>query len=291
MNIFGRSDGKENGAKETEILGAQDIVGVKFPANYRKFISESDGIHFKAQKINILSLKESLEYFKSFREFGITQTWGYFPILDNEDSNPWCLCCKTPISGYIVQLFHDDAAQIKFRSLESFFAAIKASERNDALLLDDLEGDFRTTVHDARDVALGRELLKIPPALGEGDRPDACRFAMWLLGDDQVDEVIPLLDDQDPFIARDTAERLATMQCPKAAEALRANKKSLKEFVAKSAELLRQHDVQAAIENESVIRLTPGNVLLDMKVFYAERKDSDAEQKFIERAKFFVSRK
>jgi hypothetical protein len=290
MNIFGGLFGKNQGAPESKILEAEVATGLRFPANYRKFLLESDGKFFKDQSVKILSLKESLEYFETIREFGLAQTWGYFPIVDNEDSNPWCICCNPPLVGYIVQVLHDDSAQIKFRGIESFFEKIQTSERDDALFLEDLEADFQSTERTSQDVAIAQELVKNASSYKGDDGNDACRFAMWLFGDEQVDQIVPFLEDEDPFIARDASERLKAMQSPKAKEALEVLKKNFADFVERSLVVLHQAGIQAKSENGS-IRLNPYDILLNMEAFYSERKNPGSEQKFIERAKSFIANK
>jgi hypothetical protein len=238
MRILGSLIGKGYGAIESQIIEVQDTTGLAFPDDYRRFIAESDGLLFETQSVKILSLKESLEYFKCLRKFGLTQTWGYFPISDNEDSNPWCICCKEPLAGYIVRVAHDDGAQLKFRSIEALFEGIKSVIEDDILFLDDLDGDFKSKRRTPQDIAAGRQLLSRKDSFSDGDRQDACCFAMWLLAEDQVDEIIPLLDDKDFFVARDARDMLSKMHSSKAKEALRSRKKMLAALVKKSVNLL-----------------------------------------------------
>jgi hypothetical protein len=281
---------KNQGVSEREICDAELATGLKFPSSYREFLSESNGGFFERQLVKILSLKESLKYFNSLRDFGLTRTWGYLPILDAEDSNPWCLCCNSPLAGYIVWVMHDDAAQIKFRSIDSFFSAIERSDRNDAMLLDDLEGDFKCGDRAVEDIEVARALVKNAPNYESVDRNDACRFAMWLFSEDNVDEMSRFLDDEDPFVARDALDRLKALKSLKAREAIQAVGKDLAGFVEKSVALLKQVGIQAQPENDSTVRVNHG-ILLDMKVFYAQRKAPEAEQKFIDRVKSFIAGK
>lgn len=281
---------KNQGLSEREISDAEASTGLKFPSIYRKFVSESDGGLFEKQSVKILTLKESLKYFSSLREFGLTQTWGYLPILDNEDSNPWCLCCKHPLTGYIVQAMHDDAAQIKFRSFENFFSAIDRSERNDPLLLDELDGDFKSSDRAVEDIEIARALVKNASNYEDIDRGDACRFAMWLFGEDHVDEIALFIEDQDALVAYDALDRLRVLSSPEAKNAIQAARKNLAGFVEESLSLLKQAGIQAQVQNESAIRVSPG-VSLDMRVFYAQRKAAGAEQKFIERVQHLIARK
>lgn len=290
MNIFGNFANKR-GASESQILEAEASTGLKFPVSYKNFIRKSNGLLLTKQEVTILSLEKSLDYFVMLRDAGITQTWGYFPILDNEDSNPWCMCCKNPLTGYIVQVMHDDAAQIKFRNIESFVSAIDLSDRNDASLLDDLDGDFRSIgSRTGEDLEAARALIKSVPTYKHVDRSDACRFAMWLFGEDQVNEIAPFLDDEDPFVARDALERLNTFESTEARTAILAAQKNLADFVQKSLGLLKQVGIEAQLEQNSIVRVHPG-VLLDMKIFYAQRNAPGAEEKFIERVRFFIAKK
>lgn len=285
MNIFGGLFGKSRGASEAKILEAESIAEMKFPADYRDFMRESDGFLFKKQAVKILSLEESLAYFRNMREFGITQTWGYFPMVDNEDSNPWCLCCKPPLAGYIVQVMHDDSAKIKFRNIKSFFSAIESSDRDDAMVLDDLQGDFQSSNRTAEDIEVARALLNNISNYHDVDRNDAGLFGMWLLGEEQVDEIASLLEDSDFFVVRDAIERLQVMKNPKALQALNTFRKNVNSFAEKSLELLKGAGVGATIERGSLIRLQSTDVVLEMRAFYAERNLPGAEEKFLNLAK------
>jgi hypothetical protein len=292
MNIFDGLSEKGEGATESEILQAEKVSGLKFPAGYRELISESNGYFFQQQDVGILSLKESLEYLQGLREFGMTELWGYFPILDNNDSNPWCVCCKEPIEGYIVQYCHDDSAKIKFRDVKTLFAAIQASSRNDALLMDKLAGDFESEFRTPQDIKVARELLKAGSTMVDLARGDACRFAMWLFGEDQVDEIVPLLNAGDHLIADDATLRLASMENPKALEALRADRRTFEEFVRKALEILHHAGIKAETHSRGIdYMLNLGNLRLDLKVFYADRNKPDFEKKFIERVKFLAAQK
>jgi len=289
--MLGGLFGKNQGAPESRILEAETATGLKFPASYRKFISESDGKLFKKQSVEILSLEKSLKYFQNLREFGITQTWGYFPILDNNDSNPWCVCCSAPLVGYIVQVNHDDSAKIKFRSIESFFEKIRVDASGDDFWLNDLARDFQSDTRTSQDIAIAQELVKNASSYKDVSRNDACRFAMWLFGDEQVDQIVPFLDDEDSFVARDAADRLKVMQTPKARLAMEKSKRDFTAFVESSLNLLKQAGIQAELQNQSTICLNPGHILLNMEMFYSERKSPDAEQKLIECSKKFITDK
>jgi hypothetical protein len=290
MSAFDGLRGK--GATESEILQAEEASGLKFPASYREFISKSDGYLFQQQEVRILSLKESLEYLQGLRENRMTELWGYFPVLDNNDSNPWCVCCKEPIEGYIVQYCHDDSAKIKFRSVETLCAAIEVSVRNDALLIDKLPDDFQREFRTAQDLKVARNLLNASSQLVDLDRADACRFAMWLLGEDQVDEIVPLLDAGDYCIADDATRRLASMENPRALEALRADRRTFEEFVRKAMEILSQAGIKAESYHRGIdTMLNLGNIRLDMRVFYAERNKPDFEKEFIDRVRFLAAQK
>lgn len=291
MSILGGLFGKNHGAPESKILEAEAATGLKFPASYRKFISESDGKLFKKQSVEILSLEKSVEYFQNLRELGITQTWGYFPILDNNDSNPWCVCCNAPLAGYIVQVNHDDSAKIKLRNIESLITKIQSDTRGDDFWLDDLEGDFQSSSRTSQDITVAQELVRNASNYKDANRNDACRFAMWLFGDDQVEQITPFLDDEDSFVARDASERLKAMRSIKAKQAIESSEKDFLDFVQGSLNSLKKAGIQADLQNPTTIYLSPGYILLNMEMFYAERKSPGAEQKLIERSKKFIADK
>lgn len=278
------------GATEAEIAGFERATGLQLPKTFRELYRQYNGLEFAEGGLKLLSLSESLEYFNNLENCDLTKTWGYIPFLDNEDSNPWCICCTGPLTGYIVMVSHDDGARVKFRSLDELFEGLLGIPEDDRWYLDDMEGSFDGTERTSQDVQTARSLLSGLSSYSESDQRDACRFALWLLSEDQVDEIIPLLDYPDEYIQREAVDRLTGMQSPKAVDALKQSQKRFADFVEQAVEILKQRGVPARVLNKEMT-VNIGGIFLNMEMFYAERHKPGAMEHIVERAKFFIQQK
>jgi hypothetical protein len=87
----------------------------------------------------LLSLAKAASYPSPFFE----SQFGYLPLIENNDSNPVCVCCKPPLAGYVVCVSHNDSPRLLARSLDGFWSlAVKHVEQADFFDVDDLPSEF-----------------------------------------------------------------------------------------------------------------------------------------------------
>ena len=84
------------GATESELSDFEHDTGLQLPESVRALYATCNGVVLRDGQLEILSLAGVRQHLDGFDQFGIPERWGYFPLTDNNDSNPFCVCCSTP---------------------------------------------------------------------------------------------------------------------------------------------------------------------------------------------------
>ncbi len=211
------------GVPKADLDTFETETGLRLPAAVRRLYAASDGLTFGSRPLRVLPLAEVQGYSAAMQEIGIPARWGYFPLIDDADSNPFCVCCHAPLAGYVVQVFHDDTAQLKFRGLDSFLSALAGGGAAGGRDLYEMPSEFAGAARAAADLAAGRELIALAPTLGDVEQADAYRFGLWLLPEDQLDEIAAVLEAGDEYVREDALARLAAIGTPGAQAVIRAS--------------------------------------------------------------------
>ncbi len=205
------------GVSETELDAFETAVGFPLPDEARTLYRTCNGLAAPDHRFRLIPLDEIRSaWIPGLRRLEIPEFWRYLPFIDREDSNPLCFCCASVMCGYIVQVFHDDVAQVKYRALESCFAA----------LLNGAAADMDRPFRIEQEIAIGHQLLAQAETLSGETREDAIRFGIWLLSEAQMDEIIPLLEFPDRQVVYDVEDRLKVMSDPRAQQALERHNRS-----------------------------------------------------------------
>ena len=254
---------------------------LRLPESVRALYAACDGAVLPQGRLRILPLAGVREHVRGFRDFGIPERWGYLPFTDDNDSDPFCVCCAPPLTGYVVQVLHDDGAAIKFRSLGRFLAALHGFVAEGGRDLYGLPSDFDNEARTAGDIETGRALLRLAPDLEGVEQGDACRFGMWLLPGDLIGEITPLLQVGDEYVREDATRRLAAIHSPEAAQALRDAQQDMARFVERCAEALRRAGVQATIKNGTDLTAGPQGRGVNARMYYAMRAEPDVFDRLV----------
>lgn len=280
---------------ESEIVDVESKTGLSFPETYRTCYLTCDGGQAQDQRsaLEILSLRAVLDYeviLDSARYI-----WGLAPFSENNDSNPICVCCRPPLTGYVVLVLHDDAPRLKFRSLDNFFkAAIDSVARGNFLDTFSLPSDFDSPKRTQQDLAIARELVrlvKLDDSLCDDERTHSLRFACDLFSDLEIDEMVALIEDGDEYVYEHVVKRLQRISDKKAETALAQLAKNYDEFIDRCANSLRLARIQTSIHSKhgsKSIRVDPGPIWLNMKMFFAIRNQPDFESYFLGRVKYLI---
>jgi hypothetical protein len=285
----------------------ENDTGLSLPRGVRDFFRACDGLTLDGGTMRLFSLDEARDYAESIRDAGIPQAWGYLPLTDTNDSNPYCVCCAAPLRNRVVRVYHDDVARLQFRSFENFLRSIRGvlvqqrrlqqEQRDDydedkGPSLYSLPSDFDPTEskRTKEDVAMGRALLQFADTLEGVARGDGLRFAITLLSSTQIATLARLLDSEDEYTREEVVSRLSQFQGKRARDVLRRYRGAVTRFVNRCAKVLRDADFQVE-QTKGGIRLEPGPVWLNLPLFYTSRDLPDFEEQLVERARQLLSRK
>ncbi|MCI0741539.1 MAG: SMI1/KNR4 family protein [Gemmataceae bacterium] len=285
-------------ASETELRKAESKLGFALPESVRSCYLLCDGGQAKdgsdgpRSALELLSLKATLDYPRVGGFFD--SCWSYFPFVENNDSNPVSVCCKSPLVGYVVLVLYDDLPRLMFRSLDGFFqSAIEYVQSGAFLDTYELPSEFTGPERTKNDMSIARELIDLATKREshEQERIDALRFACDLLSDEDVDEIGKLLNDEDEYVRDHASRRLQRIPGAKAKKALSDLEGDFDSFVERCAQRLQGEGINGSVQDaygKKTIRIDPGPIWLNMEAFFSERKRPDFDAHLIERSKFFV---
>jgi hypothetical protein len=284
---------------ETALRKADSHLGFSVPESLCSCYLTCDGGQAKygpegsRSAVELLSLEVALGYDRVPGFFDAF--WGYFPFVENNDSNPVCLCCKSPLTGYVVLVSHDDAPRLMFRSLEGFFrAAVEYIQGGEFFDTHELPSEFDGPNRTKKDLSIARQLIDVVArgdTLNDQEHTDALRFACDLLSDEQVEEIAALLKDEDEYVREHVTKRLKRIPGAKARKALSQFESDFDAFVERCARKLQGEGIQASVQSpygQKTIRIDPGPIWLNMEMFYSKRNRPDVEDYLLERARFFM---
>ena len=278
-------------ATPAQIEAAESKLGAPLPKPVRQIYEIANGGKSRSElaSLEIYSIAGALKYARVPRFFDAP--WTLWPLIENNDSNPVCVCCTQPLIGYVVLMNHDDAPRLMYRSLENYFSAATAFVADDEFLeTAELASDFESPERTKQDQAAAKQLMTLAKKPGELDNEvltDALRFACDLLSDDDIEQMESLLDFDLYEVEEHVSARLARINKTKGRRAVgKATKETFDSFVVRCGGILTKAGFAAsvvAMYGKNTIRLDPGPVWLNMPTFYPERKRADFEAYLVER--------
>lgn len=252
----------------------------------RDLYATCNGANIRRMRFRIIPLDEVLAY-KHF----VTCELGYFPFTDENDSNPYCVCCKGPLRGWVVHMMHDNESQIVFRSLSNFLAVIsRASDLPKKRYPAQSEfGDDRRT-RTPLDVASGLATLQFAEKINDADFANQIiHFGLTLLSENELSEFMPYMEKE--WMTRRVALRqLVKMSNPVAVQAVSNFKAELAAFARRSVEALIRAGLDAEVVETENVRIQPGPIWLNLDVWFHERNSAGILDRVVERSRFFVAR-
>ncbi len=288
------------GASDADLATFERDTGLSLPQELRGFYKTSNGLDIVDRSgVEFLPLDSVRQYTQHVR--GMTYDFGYFPFTEANDSNPFCVCCTSPLNGRVVHLYHDDSPVLKFRSLGSLLTALETGINEVGhrayfrIASPDFDGDYRAraprTSEDIRDgLALLDHGRRTDVEFDHYERLNLLRFGMRLVTEQQVGDVIALLDDNHD-VREEAMSRLQQMNTPAAVEAVRRSKAAVAAFVKQAVAAMRAAGLNVAEVQGTNVRLDSPLVWMSMDVFFDERNRPDVFDFVVERARYFQSRK
>lgn len=111
-------------APGSELAEVEAAMRCALPAEVRGWYEAADG--GVARAVGSELTLHSLEEVKRWFAHSPLAKRGQFPFASNNDSDPFCVCCKGPLLGHVIQTPHDDEPRLMYRSAAGFFRAAAA---------------------------------------------------------------------------------------------------------------------------------------------------------------------
>jgi hypothetical protein len=289
-------------ATPSQLEAAERKLGRSLPGSVRKLYAVGNGgtARGDCSALEIYPIRTALQYADVPRFFDAP--WVLWPLIENNDSNPICVCCQAPLTGYVVLVRHGDSPLILSRTLDRFFRSARDFvAEGEFLETSELTTDFAGADRTQGDLAAAGRLIKMAKSLEGDDRTDALCFAADLLGDAEVEQIRALLDFDDAGAADHLAERLKRIPKARGSKVVRSRgnpakpqRESFDEFVVRCGELLKTAGLKATVVEmygKKTIRLDPGSVWMNMAMFYEQRRREDFVEFLVDLARKAVRRK
>lgn len=282
-----------------DLAKVEKKLGFALPKSVRDLYLKGNGGKAKQQDLSALKFSTLPAALKlgTLPPF-LDSCFGLWPLLENDDSNPICVCCKAPLVGYVVQMNHEEGPKLLARSLDGFLrAAVEQVAEGEYLELEELATDFDGATREKKDLAASKALFKLlqkKNALSEEEQIDVARFACDLLPDSDVAGIKALLKIDNEYVREHVTARLSRLKKPAARKAVQKSAETFDSFVIQCAKILAQAGINAtAVEmyGKQTIRLDPGPIWLNMEFFYSKRKQADFETMFLEKVNAVAPKK
>jgi hypothetical protein len=241
------------GAAEGAILQFERASGLNLPTDLRELLAVANGAVHPKLHFSLSSLDSFSEWDQMGADSSLWRRFGFVPVADFNDSNPYLTCCRGPLAKFVVHFDHDGFTNVAFRSLHEFLSALESAIPEGRAAIDGPLSDFERPERTERDIQIGRELLAMADTFDDEDRVWVCRFGMTLLAD--LEEIAPWLDDRNEYVRHDVADRLGQFSSPQAQDAIAAQDAKLRDFVAHCAQLLTAAGFGCTIRKEKNLRV------------------------------------
>jgi hypothetical protein len=272
------------GAASAAVARVEAAFGVRLPDELAALWAYTDGA--AGDGIELLSPAAAEEYAGVFAG-GL----GTVPLTDCNDSNPYAVCCRGPLVGFVAHVFHDDEPALVCRGLGRFLELVAEAREGGAVARITSDLAFDRPDRTADDAARARVLVRAAGAMEPDDiwRGTVLRFAAQLMGAGQEDELAGVLALGDEYAREAVLERWAALGTPAAAERLRADAAAYRAFLTE----LRRAFVVAGVRTEGAgrdeYRLQPGNVGLNFVMLFAACRRPEAMDEWVQRFKIQLS--
>lgn len=259
--------------------------------------------------LRLSSLQDAAEYDEAAGF--IRSPFGYFAIIDNNDSDPICVCCKSPLTGYVVQFCHDGGPRLLFRSLDGFFrAASDCVERGARFDPHSLETDFDGPDRLAVDVEAAHQLIEMAKhntSLEHYQVSKSLEFACDLLPDSDVGSLAGLLEIGDEYVRERVVSRLKQIPSEQARQCIANSDDDYAAFVERCYRLLVQEGMRASLQTQHgkpTIRIDPQfdmperlaltlgwPMWVGTQMFYPLRFRDDFDAYFLDRIRHLIAQR
>lgn len=264
-----------------EIRDFETRTHLSLPPELREMYAISNGFLINKLECELMSIERVEQYLNGFRICGITALWGYIPFTESNDSNPFCVLSYPLLKSYIARVYHDDLAEIKFRSLETFLTTLNSN----ATSLDHITSEFESSLRTDVDSKIAGELMLLSRTLSGSNYIDAIRFALTLYSEKNLNEIQEAIQDTNTCVRDAALNKLRTIPTRKAFEILNRHSNDPLEFAKRCAALLKHSGINATVVHGRVIQINPNGRSIALDKIYSKRRDADCADLLLKVAK------
>lgn len=283
------------GASTAEMDRLEQEIGLPIPPDLRSLLAIANGADVQAVDLHLFSLDEIRQHARQAPAgldgldayFACT---GYLAFAEANDSNPFCVCSRGPLSGFVLHVRHDDDTEVAFRNLGAFFSALERLAGEGEAWIDDLLkelGDDRSQRTPDDD----RRALELLQAADRLDRAADQRLWLIILGMQLLSarsvEVVERYLEDEYFVRRTARQALRAMNTDEARKALLADDRAVASFAGEVLGRLRGAGLQASETGGGGggITLLPGPVYLDLNAQFHRRAEPEVVEEIVRRAR------
>jgi hypothetical protein len=293
------------GASAGAIEEVERTCGVHFPQDFRDFYRASDGIDVpcnlhpatgKRRRGARLQEVVSILPLEQFAEYSSFHGAGYVPFMDCNDSDPYMLCCRETLNGFIVHLFHDNEPHLQLvcSSFSRFLELIaetyqlirsvdcETREAIDSLARIPGDYDFETAQRTEKDARIGRKLIQSASRLEDGERGADLTYAAQLFGAGHESELERVLAAGDEYVREAVLRRCRCLNSAAARKILKKDSEDFERFVNELADRFTVAGLKVRRYPPNSHNLIVGrNVGVNVLAFYSNRGDSTLFDRFV----------
>lgn len=272
-------------AGATELAEFERSSGLSLPDELRELYSTCNGLEIEYLGLRFLPLHEVMEYAHFFQN-----ALGLFPLTDENDSDPYAVCCRGPLQGWVVHVRHDGDSSLDFRNVGAFVKAIENLSPDDDYPKIRAELVERPRVRSEADVAVGLATLQMARKMEDDFAGWAIRFGLSLLTENELPEFVRIFD-MNWMTRRTSLEELAKIPHPSAAKTIADYREEISEFSHTAARALKAASLDVSAVGANTITLQPGPVHLNMEAWYDRRGSDDFLKTIVEYARNAIAGK
>lgn len=282
------------GARAAEVAGAESALQIELPDDVRALYQRCNGADL-APGLSLLTLDDAVATSIAINQRpNGSSRFNYLALTDNNDSNPVCVVCGTPLAGHVVHIFHDNEPRVLFRSLSDFLGALARHLARGGRNLEQMPHAFAAVDRTPGDAAVGHELFALAPELvdTEGDDVAVYRYAVALLGPDHVLTIADLLEHDNEYVRRSAVERLRQLDTPLATEALGHHAQEERSFAVAVVKALKAAGIDAALDQRpgrAAVSVNSGAMWLNMEAFFRHRRAPEGLAAVVQRVRELIA--